>query len=59
MAHVVLNLAQNVCLNTPLSKEDPEIYALVQREQERQRSGLELIASEVCSECLKAAKQVL
>ena len=29
----------------PLSAHDPELYALIQAEKERQRSGLELIAS--------------
>ena len=30
-----------------LKDHDPEMYALIQRERERQASGLELIASEV------------
>jgi glycine hydroxymethyltransferase len=33
-------------LNTPLDKEDPELYALIQHEKWRQYSCLELIASE-------------
>ncbi|KAJ3077297.1 Serine hydroxymethyltransferase, cytosolic [Podochytrium sp. JEL0797] len=36
----------NVCLNTPLEKEDPAIYELIQKEKWRQFSCLELIASE-------------
>lgn len=32
----------------PLAEDDPEIYQLVKEEKIRQRSGLELIASEVC-----------
>lgn len=31
----------------PLSEDDPEIWALVQEEKQRQTNGLELIASEV------------
>jgi len=30
----------------PLKEHDPELYALVEKESERQRCGLELIASE-------------
>ena len=30
----------------PLSVDDPEVWALLKEEKERQRSGLELIASE-------------
>ena len=33
-------------MNTPVEKEDPEIYALIENEKQRQYSGLELIASE-------------
>lgn len=36
----------NKCLTTPLSEEDPALYQLIQAEQSRQWSGLELIASE-------------
>ncbi|KAI8912751.1 serine hydroxymethyltransferase [Gorgonomyces haynaldii] len=36
----------NAMLNVPLEKEDPEIYALIQKEKWRQYSCLELIASE-------------
>lgn len=32
--------------NTPLSENDPEIWAIINDERERQRDGLELIASE-------------
>jgi len=31
---------------TPLAKHDPELFAMIQEEKERQRGGLELIASE-------------
>lgn len=37
----------NADMNTPLDREDPEIYDLIQKEKYRQYSGLELIASEV------------
>lgn len=33
-------------LSLPLEKADPELYALVSRESQRQKKGLELIASE-------------
>lgn len=33
--------------NALLENDDPEIYALIRQEKERQRNGLELIASEV------------
>ena len=33
-------------LNDPLSKADPEIYELIRKEKDRQRKGLEMIASE-------------
>jgi glycine hydroxymethyltransferase len=33
-------------LNNPLKEADPEIYALIRQEKDRQRSGLEMIASE-------------
>jgi glycine hydroxymethyltransferase len=33
-------------LNQPLSKFDPEMWALIQQEKRRQLRGLELIASE-------------
>ncbi|KAJ3042591.1 Serine hydroxymethyltransferase 4 [Rhizophlyctis rosea] len=36
----------NKCLNIPLEQEDPEVFALVQKEKWRQFSCLELIASE-------------
>ena len=39
--------AWNKCLNTPIEEEDPEIYALIEKEKWRQFSCLELIASEV------------
>ena len=35
-----------IAANEPLSVADPEMYALISAEKERQRSGLELIASE-------------
>jgi len=38
--------AWNKCLNTPMQQDDPEIYALIEKEKRRQWSGLELIASE-------------
>jgi hypothetical protein len=34
-------------LQEPLRTADPELYAFIEEENERQRSGLELIASEV------------
>ena len=33
-------------LNDPLSKFDPEMHALIKQEKQRQKRGLELIASE-------------
>ena len=33
-------------LNDPLSIADPEIYELIRKEKDRQRKGLEMIASE-------------
>lgn len=36
----------NKCLNVPLIKDDPEIFALIEKEKWRQFSCLELIASE-------------
>ena len=33
----------------PLEQDDPEMWALVREEKQRQKSGLELIASEVSS----------
>ena len=33
-------------LNNPLKEFDPEMYDLIKKEKERQRRGLELIASE-------------
>ncbi|RKP18450.1 SHMT-domain-containing protein [Rozella allomycis CSF55] len=36
----------NKCLDVPLQQEDPEIFALIEKEKERQKSCLELIASE-------------
>ena len=33
-------------LNDPLQKVDPEIYGLIKEEKDRQRKGLEMIASE-------------
>lgn len=39
----------NTCLNTTLEQEDKEIYDIVENEKLRQWSGLELIASEVCT----------
>ena len=33
-------------LNDPLSTADPEIYELIRKEKDRQRKGLEMIASE-------------
>jgi len=33
-------------LNDPLSVADPEVYALIRSEKERQRKGIEMIASE-------------
>jgi hypothetical protein len=35
--------------NELLEKDDPEMYDLIRQEKERQRNGLELIASEVSS----------
>ena len=35
----------------PLKDHDPEMFAILQREKERQRSGLELIASENLTRC--------
>ncbi len=32
----------------PLAEADPEIHALIIKEQNRQKHGLEMIASEVC-----------
>jgi glycine hydroxymethyltransferase len=37
----------NACLNVNLENEDPEIFTLIEKEKQRQWSGLELIASEV------------
>ena len=34
-------------LYAPLAEADPEIHALIEKEKERQYTGLELIASEV------------
>lgn len=33
--------------NELLENDDPEMYALIRKEKERQKNGLELIASEV------------
>jgi len=33
-------------LNDPLSVADPEVFGLIQKEKDRQRKGLEMIASE-------------
>ena len=33
-------------LSNPLKTEDPELYALIREEKERQKRGLEMIASE-------------
>ena len=33
-------------LNDPLSVADPEIFQLIRKEKDRQRKGLEMIASE-------------
>ena len=33
-------------LNDPLSEADPEVYGIIQAEKDRQRRGLEMIASE-------------
>ncbi len=35
--------------NELLENDDPEMYSLIRQEKERQRNGLELIASEVSS----------
>jgi hypothetical protein len=43
------SLAFNASLSKPLSEVDPETYSIVQREDHRQREGIELIASEVCT----------
>lgn len=40
-------MASSWTLREPLQEDDPEISALIKREKERQRCGLELIASEV------------
>ncbi|MGA7304233.1 MAG: serine hydroxymethyltransferase [Rhodothermales bacterium] len=47
--------------NRPLSEEDPELYAMIQREVVRQNDGAELIASEnfVSRAVLEAAGSVL
>lgn len=34
-------------LQEPLEEDDPEIFELIKKEKQRQRNGLELIASEV------------
>lgn len=43
----------------PLEQDDPEMWALIREEKERQKSGLELIASEVsssvCLDCVMFA----
>ncbi|KAL0091042.1 serine hydroxymethyltransferase [Phycomyces blakesleeanus] len=36
----------NACLNTPLEKEDQEVFNIIENEKLREWSGLELIASE-------------
>lgn len=42
-----MSLKSNVdWLEEPLSENDPEIYQIIRNEKERQREGLELIASE-------------
>ncbi|XP_028395978.1 serine hydroxymethyltransferase, mitochondrial-like [Dendronephthya gigantea] len=43
--------------NESLENDDPEMYALIRQEKERQRSGLELIASE--NFCSRAALEAL
>lgn len=40
-------MASSWTLREPLEEDDPEISALIKMEKERQRCGLELIASEV------------
>lgn len=40
-------MASSWTLREPLQEDDPEISALIKREKERQRCGLELISSEV------------
>ena len=40
------SFAKNLPGSTPLEAHDPEMFELIEREKERQWSGLELIASE-------------
>jgi hypothetical protein len=40
----------------PLADADPELFAILQKEEERQRKGLEMIASEnICSRAVRDA----
>ena len=39
--------ASSWTLQEPLAEDDPEIMSLIKEEKHRQRTGLELIASEV------------
>jgi hypothetical protein len=42
-------VVQNKTLYAPLSQVDPEVQNIIDKETWRQFSGLELIASEVCT----------
>ena len=44
--NIPLRTLMNSCLNEPLWTQDSEMFNLIQQEQQRQREGLELIASE-------------
>ena len=46
-AFVCARLDHHWAGNELLENNDPEMYALIRKEKERQRNGLELIASEV------------
>jgi glycine hydroxymethyltransferase len=45
-------ILSTVSAQVPLKDHDPEMFAIIQREKERQRSGLELIASENLTRCV-------
>ena len=42
----ISNAGEEFTLSTPLKVDDPELYNLIREEKERQRRGLEMIASE-------------
>ena len=42
----IVKTDQEWTLSNPLKVEDPELYALIREEKERQKHGLEMIASE-------------